>query len=720
MAANDPTIGARPRRENTLLALFRIPVFRRMWAAITFSSLGDWLGLLANTALAQQLTQSQSVATQGAAISGVILVRLAPDLLFGAVAAAIADKLDRRKTVITGELTAAVLYASIALGYNLVWLYVAQFVIEAAGLFTQPAKQVIWVAIVPKRLLATANQVSLMSVYGTVPVASGVFALLSSINRVVSGGTGPHTVNTAIVVALLLNTVTFLVSATTVFLSRGQIPVAPSDREHEAGIFSLLREGVSFVRRNQLIRGLYIGIIGAFAAGGLTVGVAQLWVHTLSAGTAGYSIMFGTVFTGLAIGMLIGPRVLPSLARSRVLGLAIGSAGVALVIASLVGDFILADLLASLVGMFAGMAWIIGYTLIGQEVEDRLRGRIFAFVLSSVRITLLLTIAVGPVVAGFLGSHTIRVSDDSTLVFSGPGLTLLIGGVLALAVSFYATSRATPVNFRLRDVVRRRLLRTSISRYPERRGLFLAVDGIDATATAAYARRLADLLHERQLRVVTTAEPTDSATGRRVQEMLRDGSRGGVEPETAALLSAADRSEHVAGVIRPALERDESVVCDRFLLTSLALHGGGRGADVARIRSVNSWSTAGLVPDLTVVVDAGAGGVARLAGDHADLDLAAARQTLLDEAEADPDRHVVCRADATDLPDAVRERVMRLVDTRAPLLAISHAAPAAPSRAHHVNGAAPGAHDAGGDPSRSEETDAAPDPSGTDPEGAAR
>ena len=145
-----------------------------MWAAIAFSSFGDWLGLLANTTLAQQLTRTSRCATQGAAISGVLLVRLAPDLLFGAVAAAIADKLDRRKVGDRRRGGGGVLYASIAIGYNLIWLYIAQFAIEAAGLFTQPAKQVIWVAIVPKKLLATANQISLMSVYGTVPIASGV------------------------------------------------------------------------------------------------------------------------------------------------------------------------------------------------------------------------------------------------------------------------------------------------------------------------------------------------------------------------------------------------------------------------------------------------------------------------------------------------------------------------------------------------------------------
>ncbi|MBE7189885.1 MFS transporter, partial [Jatrophihabitans endophyticus] len=554
----------RARRENSLLALFKIPVFRRVWAAIAFSSLGDWLGLLANTALAQQLTKSHSVAAQGAAISGVILVRLAPDLLFGAFAAAIADKLDRRRLAIIGDVTAGVLYASIAISYHLLWLYIAQFVIEAAGLFTSPAKQVIWVSIVPKKLLATANQISLLSVYGSVPVAAALFALLSAGNRLIGGPT--HGTNWAIVIALLLDTVTFFVSATTIFVSRRQIPAVPSEREQGESIFRLLREGVTFVRRDPLIRALYVGIIGAFAGGGLTVGVAQLWVATLDAGNAGYSIMFGTLFTGLAVGMLAGPRVLPTLTRSRVFGLAIGGAGITLLVMSLLRDFILADILAALVGMFAGMAWIVGYTLIGAEVEDRLRGRIFAFVLSSVRLTLLLTIAVGPVLAGALGTHSFRVGDQSRFSFSGPGLTLLIGGVLALLVSFYATSRAGRPTSRLRDLVRHRVVNTGLApRHPAHAGIFITVDGTDADATAGYAALIVADLRTRKLVVTETAEPTDSPTGRRVEELLLAAEDGdAVEPETAALLSAADRTEHVTSFIRPALQRGEIVVCDRF------------------------------------------------------------------------------------------------------------------------------------------------------------
>jgi dTMP kinase len=457
----------------------------------------------------------------------------------------------------------------------------------------------------------------------------------------------------------------------------------PAEREQGQSVFTLLREGVSFVRHNELIRGLYVGIIGAFAAGGLIVGVAGLWVKTLSAGAAGYSIMFGTVFTGLALGMLLGPKVLPAYTRSRVFGLAIGSAGVTLLAMSVIRDFILAAFLAALVGLFAGMAWIIGYTLIGQEVEDRLRGRIFAFVLSSVRIMLLLTIAVGPVLAGTLGSHSIAVGDEAHLRFSGPGLTLLIGGLLALGVSYYATSRATRSRTRLRDIVRRHVLNTGMGRRSRHPGLFVSVDGADPAATARYADLVADVVERSGLSVSITEEPTDSAVGRRIAELLRAAAdESGVEPETAALLSAADRAEHVAVTIRPALERGEVVVCDRYLLTSLALHGGGRGADVERIRSINAWSTGELMPDLTLVVESEVDPA--LAAGVDDLDTAAVAATLLEAADVNPDRYVLCPREVPDaLPQPVLDRLQRLIETRRSVLAAAPAE-ASPARSRRV------------------------------------
>src|SRR3712207_359639 len=122
---------------------------------------------------------------------------------------------------------------------------------------------------------------------------------------------------------------------------------------------------------------------------------------------------------------------------------------------SLLRDFVLATAAAFCVGLFAGVSWIIGYTLIGFEVEDRLRGRVFSFVVSSVRIVLLLAVAIGPGLAGLLGSHQFRLGD-LLLSVTGPGLTLLIGGLLALLVSAYATRQVATgrSRTRVRDLLR--------------------------------------------------------------------------------------------------------------------------------------------------------------------------------------------------------------------------------------------------------------------------
>ncbi|WP_409328659.1 bifunctional MFS transporter/dTMP kinase [Trujillonella humicola] len=689
--------GAAP--DSALRVLLHIPVFRRLWLAITVSSLGDWLGLLATTAMAAQLTREESMAVQGAAISGVILVRLLPDLLLAPLAGALADKLDRRVTAVVGDLLALSLYLSIAFTYQLTWLYVAQFLVEAVGLFTNPAKQAMQVAIVPRERLAVANQLVQFSIYGAVPIAALLFALLSTLTRAVSGGPGAE--RSAIVIALVVDALTYGVTAATIFLSRHLIPGRAAERSTATNVFSLVAEGISFLRGQPTMRALYIGTVGAFGAGGLVIGVAQLYIATLQAGPAGYGILFGTVFTGLALGMLVGPRILPTVPRRTLFARAIGLAGLALLAMSLLQDFVLATAAAFLVGLFAGMSWIIGYTLIGLEVEDRLRGRVFSFVVSSVRIVLLLAVAIGPGLAGTLGSHDFALGD---LVFSvtGPGLTLLVGSAVALLVSTYATRQVAPRHRgRSRDLLR--LLWGSsdiLTATPRSAGLFLVVEGADRELTRRYTDALAEVVRDRGYPVVVTSEPSDTDLGRRVGRLLYPPRPGGsgtggsapaprragagriagevrvdvegprVEAYTAALLAAADRAEHVATVIRPALAADRVVLSAHYVDASMAFHGAGQGLDADRILRTSMWATRTLLPDLTVVVDA------PVTEAPADADPAAVRRAFLDRAEAAPDRYVVVpgellrpaeRAGGTPLVSPVVEaRVAALLALRLP------------------------------------------------------
>lgn len=643
------------RSENAVFVLLRIPVLRRMWAAITVSSLGDWLGLLANTALAQQLTADRSVATQGAAISGVILTRLLPDLLLGPFAGALADKLDRRRTIIIGDLIAGVLFLSIAVAYDLAWLYLAQFLIEAVGLFTMPAKQAVWVNIVPREKLAVANQMSLISVYGAVPVAAIIFALLSTFNRFFQDPL-LASARVPIVVALIFNALTFFAAALTVYLVRRDIPVFLAGSGEAKNLFSAIREGMSYIWTNQVLRGLYVGILGAFLAGGVVVGVAQLYVATLDAGNAGYSILFGTVFTGLALGMIVGPRILPGISRRRLFGLTIGLSGVSVLTMSLMSDFVLVMVLALLVGVFGGIAWINGYTMIGYEVEDRLRGRVFAFILSSVRIALLLSVAVGPLLAGWLGQRSLRLRD-SELAFSGPSTMLLVAGLMATAVGVYAYRKVGGQGKRLADILWQTVSRPDLLG-DERvdTGLFVAFEGSHSGQIAGQAVTLVERLRRVGYPVISTQEPGDTAAGRQIAAILSDRTGTPLAPATECLLYLADRAEHVATVVRPALQQRQVVVCQRYVDSSVAYQGAGRGLDPSRIRRTSQWVTGSLAPDLTVVLDATGG-----PGEDA-----AVRHMFLELADADPDHYLVLPADlqAEAIAAAVDDRVLALLATR--------------------------------------------------------
>ena len=622
------------------------------------SSLGDWLGLLATTAMAQQLTAGESVAVQGTAISGVILIRLLPDLVFGALAGALADRLDRRMTVIVGELLAASLYLSIAIGYDLLWLYLAQFLIEAVGLFTMPAKQALWVNIVPRKRLAVANQLSLLSVYGAVPIAALLFALLNTASRFFAD---PNNVDpelaqalddpsVPIVIALGFNALSFMVSAGTIFVSRRAIPAYTGEREKGAGLLELIKEGVSFLRSNALMKALYVGILGAFAAGGFVIGVAQLWVSTLQAGTAGYSILFGTVFSGLALGMLLGPRLLPGITRRRLFGVSLGLAGVVLVVMSFMREFVIAAAMAGVVGFFSGVSWIVGYTLIGYEVVDRLRGRTFAFVISSVRIMLLLTVAVGPLMAGLLGNHVITVGQTK-LVFTGPGLTLLIGGILAVAVSAYVARRVAPGQRSVLMGAVRKLFGSAplAPDEPTESGLLCVVEGPDPAERHRISAALCGWLAHQGYDVVLTGRADEEQTASR---FLRSAGPE-TTPATRALLAAAAHAEHVAAVIRPVLHRGGIVICDGFEDDIQARDDVGGEKYNAELMRALRWGGGHLVPHLTAVLDDTAAG-------RDDI-----RHALIANAHRASDRYVVVPG-ARGMPvppEALRARVLDALST---------------------------------------------------------
>jgi len=657
-------------------------MFRRLYTALTLSSFGDWLGFLATTALATQLVDSFEA--QNYAVGGVLVFRLLPAVLFGPIAGAFADRWDRRWTMVVCDLLRFLLFLSIPVVGSvvdrrdaLIYLLLASFLIETVSLFWIPAKEASVPNLVPREQLENANQLTLIATYGSAPVAAAVFALLSLVSRALGSGfeyfrTGP------VDLALFVNASTFLFAAITVYRlrdlpspGRGERAAMRAAGETPPSVLTSLREGLQFMGATPLARGLLVGMLGALAAGGTIIAQGKVFADTvLGGGDAAYGLLFGCMFLGIAAGVALGPRALGDLSRRRVFGPSIVVAGSALVFMSVVPNLFLVTVATLVVGAFAGIAYVVGITLLGLEVEDEMRGRMFGLVQSLMRIDLLLVTAIAPFIAGIIGTR----DGPLGVSINGVSVTMFVGGVLAAGVGV--------VSFRQMDDRPGMPLRADFlqlfKRSPQglsHAGVFLALEGGEGAGKSTQGRLLAQWLQLQGCEVVTTREPGATPVGQRIRELLLDPATAGLGARAEALLYAADRAQHVATVVMPALQRGAVVLTDRYVDSSLAYQGAGRELDRDDVARLSRWATGGLRPDLTVLLDIDpAMGLARVPGAPDRLELESlefhqrVRQGFLDLAADAPDRYLV--VSATDAPEAVhaaiRARVELLLPARGP------------------------------------------------------
>jgi dTMP kinase len=565
---------------------------------LSLSSLGDWLSILALTALASSLTTGSSFQVQSYAVGGVLIVKMLPAVILGPLAGAVADRFDRRMTMVIADVLRFALFLSIPIVGRLDWLFIATFLIECVTLFWIPAKEATVPNLVPRDRLEQANQLSLLTTYGSAPVAAALFSVLALVSRAIFDKS--HQAD----LALYINAVTFLISAITIFTLK-DIPGRGPQHVSVPSVLKQIGEGWKFAGSTPVVRGLIIGIVGAFAAGGTVIGIAKVYVDALKGGNAAYGAVFAAVFLGLAFGMFLGPRMLRDLSRRRMFGMAIVTAGLTLILIALIPNLVVVVFLTTFLGASAGVAWVTGYTLIGLEVDDHLRGRTFAFLQSLVRVVLLLVLAVVPLLAGVIGAHRIE-AGKVVYRFDGTNAVLLIAAVVAMVFGVVAyrqmdDRRGIPL---IRDLVA--ALRGVPYVTPEPvtgRGVLIAFEGGEGAGKTTQARLAAIWLRDHGYEVVTTQEPGATKVGMRLRAILLGKETTGLSSRAETLLYAADRANHVAAVIQPALDRGAIVITDRFVDSSLAYQGYGRDLPVDEIAEVNKWATGGLAADLTIVLD---------------------------------------------------------------------------------------------------------------------
>lgn len=663
----------------SLRAVLRILPFRRLWIALSLSSFGDWLGFLAQTALAASLAHGHGYFAQNASVGIVVFLRLLPAVTLAPLAGAVADRFDRRHTMVVADILRCLLYVSIPIAHSLTWLLIATFLIETVSLFWIPAKEATVPNLVPRHQLESANQLSLLSTYGSAPVAAGVFAILTLVTGLL-GRALPFLSTSRVDLALYFDAATFLLSAYTIWSLKDAIPKRrrgqqpDGERVAEPPVWRAILDGWRFIGQTAVVRGLVIGLLGAFAAAGVVVGLAKIYVNDLGGGDPGYGLLFGAVFCGLAGGMFLGPRVLSGVSRRRVFGIAIVTAGCMLAIAALVRNLALVVIFALLMGAFSGMAWVTGYTIFGLEVADELRGRTWSVLQSLMQVTLMLMVAAGPFISGGIGRHTVRIAEVR-VSFDGSSITILGAAVMSIVVGVVCYRQMDD-----RDVPLWRDISAAIRGVPAltgrggTAGLFVSLEGGDGVGKSTQTSMLAEWLRGLGHEVVLTREPGATPLGKQLRELLLDHGTGEVSPRAEALLYAADRAQHVEHVIRPALARGAVVITDRYIDSSLAYQGAGRALTVDEVAKLSVWATSGLTPDLTVLLDlpvedglrrataADISGPDRLESEPVEFH-ERVRQGFLALARKEPDRYLVVDAGRSrdEVQQEIREHLLPLL-----------------------------------------------------------
>ncbi|OIV36316.1 dTMP kinase [Mangrovactinospora gilvigrisea] len=425
------------------------------------------------------------------------------------------------------------------------------------------------------------------------------------------------------------------------------------------------------------------GLLAAFA------GVSLLEAGDLGAGPVGWGLLLVAAGGGPLLGARVAPRLLPRLERRALVPLAAGTAGLALLIAAFVPDFVLVLVLVLLAGAAVGVGRSVCGALAAQEGEEARQPRIAEHLAAAQRVAVGVGLLVGPLLAAAIGTADftdapLRGAADPGFQHGGAGFALLVTGAAGLVEAAVARARVASavhgVGRALVASVRGGAPAASAATTDERptgNGYFLVLEGGDGVGKSTQIEALSAWIRSKGHEVVVTREPGSTGFGKRLREIVLAKETGALSHRAEALLYAADRAEHVASVVRPALARGAVVISDRYMDSSIAYQGAGRDLDGEEVAGLSRWATRGLVPDLTVVLDLDPAEARRRRGDgrgeaaedrieaEGDGFHGRVRESFLALAAADPGRYLV--VDAAQAAYSVTTAIRHRLDRELPL-----------------------------------------------------
>ncbi|MGD9791943.1 MAG: MFS transporter [Acidimicrobiia bacterium] len=443
--------------------LFGSKAYFRLWLAQLASSMGDWLGFFAITAIAADIGGGAA----GASVGLVMIARIAPGFFFSQLAGVIVDRLDRKKVMVVCDLVRAAALVFLPFLTHVWQLVVLSLVLEVATLLWGPAKDASVPNLVPPEHLTTVNSLSLAAAYGTFPIAAVLFAGLAKLADWLAGfDTFDFLELRQASIAVYIDVLTFLLSAFVVSTlplvhrRRAKAPENATASFHLTAVFHELREGWEFIFVSPVVRAVMLGLATGLFGGGMIVPLGvQFADEVLGGGKSAFGLLLTALGFGVAFGVLAISAVQRRLHKARAFTYAVFGAGYALLLAASMSKLGPAMVWVFVIGVCAGVVYVIGFTILQESVEDELRGRIFSSLNTLVRFCLLMAFALAPFLSQLLGDLSDKLVDGKIhvgidIALPGPRLTLYFAGLVILGAGLIAVSsfrKGSPTG-RVRDL----------------------------------------------------------------------------------------------------------------------------------------------------------------------------------------------------------------------------------------------------------------------------
>jgi dTMP kinase len=442
------SMGGGPAREQGFRErIFGSREYFRLWIAQAVSSLGDWLGFLAILVLASRVGAS----APGASVGLVMAARIVPGFFLSAGAGVLIDRMDRKQVMVVTMVVRALVVASLPFVNSVLGLVFASLVLELATLFFSPALAALVPNVVPADKLTTANSLGLAAAYGTFPLGAGLFALLAKVAEWLGSIDALDALKTdQYAVAFYANVVCYVVSAALIYRLRvRQTHIASADGATDQSIdlgkvFTEIKEGWHYAFINPVVRSVNVGLACGLIGGGMLVPLGQTFSEdVLGSGPSGFGVFVFALGVGVAVGVIAVSVLQKRLRKVRTFVGSVWCTGAALLMATSMSTLELAAAFVAVMGVGAGSVYVLGFTLLHENVEDELRGRIFAALYTLVRLCVLLSMAIGPVLADLFDGLSKRLFDrkiDVGIEIAVPGvrITLWLAGIIMVAAGFLA------------------------------------------------------------------------------------------------------------------------------------------------------------------------------------------------------------------------------------------------------------------------------------------